>query len=291
MLNNPFFSIIIPTYNRERFIGSAIESVQKQSTENWELIIVDDGSTDNTKHIISSYIKKDKRIKYLYQKNAERSAARNNGIKNSIGKYICFLDSDDEYKNNHLSTFFQKIQEIGEIECMIFNQIVPEHLKVQSYNNYEKTLKYMIHPQEVCIHKNIFKTENFDENLSIVEDFDLWIRIVDKFPLYNINKCTVKIHKHDDRSVNIEKKNVYEGNKHAFKKIYSNERFKNKISKAVKNETLADCYFAIYKHFMLKKDFKKARLNLLQSIVTCPSRQLKHKLLLLLGQTNFTNKS
>jgi glycosyltransferase involved in cell wall biosynthesis len=206
MHRKPFFTIIIPTYNREKLIVKAIVSVQKQTIKDWELIIVDDGSTDDTKNVINYYLEEDNRIKYIYQKNTERSAARNNGIKNSSGKYICFLDSDDIYKENHLSTFFKKIKEIGELEFMIFNQVIPKHLKVKSYNNYEKILKYMIHPQEVCIHKNILKIEKFDENLSIGEDYDLWIRIIDKFPVYNINKSTVIIYKHENRSINIEKK-------------------------------------------------------------------------------------
>ena len=71
------FSIIIPTFNRAHMIHLAIKSVFNQTYKNWELIIVDDGSTDNTKEIIDKYIEKDKRVKYLYQKNKERSAARN----------------------------------------------------------------------------------------------------------------------------------------------------------------------------------------------------------------------
>ena len=83
---NPFFSIIIPTYNRAHLISKAIESVIAQTFENWELIIVDDGSTDETKDLILSYQNKVARIRYIYQQNAERSAARNNGIDKSKGK-------------------------------------------------------------------------------------------------------------------------------------------------------------------------------------------------------------
>ena len=101
----PFFSIILPTYNRSNFLPYAIESVIKQSYNSWELIIVDDGSTDNTKSIVTKFQRKDKRIFYFFQKNQERSSARNNGIKNSTGIWICFLDSDDIYHSNHLHVF------------------------------------------------------------------------------------------------------------------------------------------------------------------------------------------
>ena len=94
-LMNPYFSIIIPAFNRAHLISKAIDSVIAQTFEDWELIIVDDGSTDNTKDLICNYQEKDSRINYIFQKNAERSAARNNGIANAKGEYICFLDSDD----------------------------------------------------------------------------------------------------------------------------------------------------------------------------------------------------
>lgn len=88
------FSVIIPTYNRASMLPKAIESVLAQTYPNWELIIVDDGSTDNTKELVANFIEKDGRIKYIYQENAERSAARNNGIKNAKGEYICFLEQN-----------------------------------------------------------------------------------------------------------------------------------------------------------------------------------------------------
>ena len=107
------FSIIIPTYNREKFLPKAIESVINQSHNNWELIIVDDGSTDNTKSLIEDYQKKENRIKYIFQENSERSVARNNGIKNAKGDWICFLDSDDLYHETHLEVFTTSLKKIN----------------------------------------------------------------------------------------------------------------------------------------------------------------------------------
>ena len=104
MHKEPFFSIIIPTYNREEYISTAIQSIKNQSFKNWELIIIDDGSTDNTQGIVQEYLS-DSRVRYFYQKNQERSASRNNGIKHSNGNWICFLDSDDYYHETHLQRF------------------------------------------------------------------------------------------------------------------------------------------------------------------------------------------
>ena len=89
---NPFFSIIIPTYNREHILTKTIKSVVNQKFNDWELIVIDDGSTDNTKDLVNKFSKNDNRIKYIYQDNQERSAARNNGIKNSKKNVQKFLD-------------------------------------------------------------------------------------------------------------------------------------------------------------------------------------------------------
>jgi len=106
----PFFSVIIPTYNRAKAILEATGSVLNQSFVDFELLVIDDGSTDNTKELVTEIAKKDERLIYIYQNNAERSAARNCGINLSKGKYICFLDSDDIYLPNHLQLFYKTIE-------------------------------------------------------------------------------------------------------------------------------------------------------------------------------------
>ena len=85
-MTSPFFSVVIPTYNRATLITKAIDSVLLQSFPDWELIIVDDGSSDNTKEVISNY--NDSRIQYHYKENNERSAARNRGIELCKGLYV-----------------------------------------------------------------------------------------------------------------------------------------------------------------------------------------------------------
>lgn len=101
--NNPLVSVIVPAYNRESTLRRAINSVIKQTYQNWHLVIVDDRSTDGTRDLVNHYIKNEKRIKYLYNQCTKGvSGARNFGILNSIGKYIAFLDSDDEWVSHHL---------------------------------------------------------------------------------------------------------------------------------------------------------------------------------------------
>ena len=194
----PFFSIILPTYNRANFICTAIESVINQIYNNWELIIVDDGSTDNTKEVVSSY--NDYRIRYIYQENQERSVARNNGINNARGEYICFLDSDDYFLDNHLTITSKHISLNNSPIAMFY--VKPRIIFKRDFNTYEVILKSIIHPQHTCIHSKILQTHLFNPILSIAEDIELWMRIAVEYPLINIDKDTVVIQEHEGRTVN-----------------------------------------------------------------------------------------
>ena len=106
-MDTPLISIIIPVYNREVTLHYCIDSVLSQDYHNWELLLIDDGSTDNSSEICLSYSEKDKRIKYYHQNNMGAGPARNNGIQHAIGQWITFVDSDDAILPNHLSQFFQ----------------------------------------------------------------------------------------------------------------------------------------------------------------------------------------
>src|SRR5690554_3150909 len=100
--NNILFSVIIPTYNRASLITKTIESVIDQSYQNFEIIVVDDGSTDNTKEVVKLIM--DPRLKYFYVENGERGRARNIGTFHAEGKYVTFLDSDDLWYSLGLET-------------------------------------------------------------------------------------------------------------------------------------------------------------------------------------------
>ncbi|HEY5588734.1 MAG TPA: glycosyltransferase family 2 protein, partial [Candidatus Paceibacterota bacterium] len=96
-MNTPKISVIIPTYNRANLIRNTIMGVINQTFTDWELLVVDDGSTDNTKEIVDELIKNDNRIKYFYQEaSGGPSSPRNLGIEKATGEYVAFLDSDDE---------------------------------------------------------------------------------------------------------------------------------------------------------------------------------------------------
>jgi len=113
---NPLISIVMPTFNREKWIGKAIESVLKQTLNDWELIIIDDGSTDNTESLVESYRQKDDRI--LFYKNPEPSKGylgivRNYAVEFAKGEYFAFLDSDNQYRPDHLRILYEEILKVG----------------------------------------------------------------------------------------------------------------------------------------------------------------------------------
>jgi len=194
-MNHPFFSIIIPTYNRAYILKNTIDSVLGQTFSDFELIVVDDGSTDNTADFIATY--SDKRLRYIYQNNAERSAARNNGIRNSLGKYICFLDSDDWYESNHLQVLFDNIKTTNfKIALFFTNCFYWENEKKIKQNspsmNNTPPLQYHLQnpiiPARVCIHSEILKKYKFREDIVIVEDQVLWVTIAAHFPVIQISE-------------------------------------------------------------------------------------------------------
>jgi len=205
-----FFSIIIPTYNREKLLADTINSIIAQTFADWECIIVDDGSTDNSKQLVQSIELKDNRIKYVYQDNAERSAARNNGINHSNGEYICFLDSDDHFVPNHLEKLKDFIALQKELICMVINQSLvvsdegefPTTLPLPDKNMVEYLYLNAVSPSRVCIHNTILKQLKFDEDIVVVEDVVLWMRIADKFPVYISQHVGVRYNIHEGNSVN-----------------------------------------------------------------------------------------
>lgn len=104
-MNNPLISIIIPAYNVEQYLPVCLSSIEQQTYQNFEVILIDDGSKDSTGEICDTIAAKDNRFKVIHQKNQGVSAARNVGLEVAAGEYICFVDSDDELRENFLNEF------------------------------------------------------------------------------------------------------------------------------------------------------------------------------------------
>lgn len=196
---NPFFSIIIPVYNRQETIERAVQSCLTQTFIDFEVIIIDDKSTDQTKAVIDAF--SDSRLQYYCNKvNSERCVSRNNGINLAKGKFICFLDSDDYFLENHLSTFHAKIKESNIQTALLFTNSFLENEKnirrkktvpkIEKFNVFEYLLKYTPNPARVCVSRDILSKFSFDVRIPGLEDLDLWLRIATEHPIIQLTEYT-----------------------------------------------------------------------------------------------------
>ena len=199
---NPFFAIIIPTIGRVSSLDSAISSVLSQKFKNFEIIIVDNSRESSKKEevnrLVTSY--KDYRIKYLFTTLPERSNARNLGIKNAFGTYICFLDDDDTILKNHLDILYGNIIEnnhavaIYRTGMININEDGKEmHRSIHcpmSENPIIFFLDHMVGIHTLCFHKDVLKRIEFPPAYSYFEDTHLLIRALMRFPFIQINKHT-----------------------------------------------------------------------------------------------------
>lgn len=198
-MENPLVSVIIPTYNREKYIKRAIDSVLSQTYQNFEIIIIDDGSTDNTKEFLQSYFG-DKRICYIYQDNQGVATANNNGIKKASGKYIALLHSDDfwcdnrkiEKQINFLEKYHDYLLVGGGIIRVKENG--KETFRILYPENDEQIRKTMLLSCSFASSAVVFKkeawkkTKGFNENIEVCEDWDLWMKIGKVGKLYNFQE-------------------------------------------------------------------------------------------------------
>lgn len=202
-------SVIVPTYNRAGFLKIAVESVLQQIYQDFELIIVDDGSIDGTKEYCETI--DDIRIKYIYQFNRGPASARNNGIKNAKGEYIAFLDSDDKWCDNKLQIQINEmmtqssylLSHTEEIWYKGKRLIKPKKIhKKRSDDIFKQSLKLCsISMSTVMIKKELIKKIGlFDETLEVCEDYDYWLRVTAYYPVLLIDKpLTIKQGGHYDQ--------------------------------------------------------------------------------------------
>lgn len=200
------FSIITPTFNRAGMLSNMIESVRKQTYSDWELIIVDDGSTDNTVESLRSYLN-DARIKLIKKHNSGAAHSRNIGADHANGKFITFLDSDDEVKENWLELVSETIQEssgmvcVGAIRKFSDNRTVLE--KPYSLKLFSKEFYVKFTAGSLFIKKEIFNAVNgYDVELLSNHHTDLGYRLLiywenHPFKISKVDKCLIQINVHE----------------------------------------------------------------------------------------------
>lgn len=204
----PFFSVVIPTFNRAHLVTRAVESVLAQKFTDCECIVVDDGSTDDTQRILSPY---KKHIQYMYTRHGGVSKARNCGILQAQGEWIAFLDSDDMWLPKKLATQYEYIQKHPDVyihqtdELWIRNgrRVNPmkKHQKKEGYIFEDCLYLCLISPSAVVIHRSVFERVGmFDELMPACEDYDLWLRVAWQYYIGFIpKKLIVKYGGHSDQ--------------------------------------------------------------------------------------------
>lgn len=248
------FSIIIPTYNRAAFLPKAIGSVLAQSFSDWELIIVDDGSTDNTKDVVAQY--SDSRITYIFQQNAERSAARNKGIAHSVGEYVLFLDSDDYYLSNFLADLNLEIRKNNNKPCLYFhNALIESNGKQRQFaeplpNGEKNILKFLfdnfrvIGVWQAATARCFFAENMFDARFSLWEDTHLFFRLLAQYPYKQTNVQGYVAVQHEQSTVIAGSRQV---------KMTDVERYMSAINDLEEN------YWNLFSKYLTKYDFQYYR--------------------------------
>ncbi len=210
----PKVSVIIPTYNRAHFIAEAIQSVLDQTFTDFEIIVVDDGSTDNTKNVVDGF--KDPRIKYIYQENRGVANARNTSIKASSGEHIAFLDSDDMWLPENLELKVKLLDACPDAALVssdyyIFDSDTGATLR-RFWDN--RPYRYLLElaegtrqpvafatlltPTVALVRRHVFdEVGYFDESLQGSDDWDMWLRILPHFPIKMINLPLARYRQHN----------------------------------------------------------------------------------------------
>lgn len=204
----PAVSVVIPTYNYAAYLGEAISSVLRQDHANFEILVVDDGSTDDTAHVVSRFT--DTRVRYVHQTNAGLSSARNTGIRGARHEIIALLDADDMWLPAHLSSSISHFARLDPAFAIVASphryvdasggDIPSRATPIQPEREIpvaDVVLKTRFMPSAVLIRREVFaECGYFDTSLRSSEDRDMWIRIGSRHRIFLQNQTTVLIRKH-----------------------------------------------------------------------------------------------
>ena len=209
---DPLVSIITPIFNREEYLPATIESVLRQDFTDWELIMIDDGSTGGVREVAESYCRKDARIFYRHQENRGTSAARNRGIAMARGRYLAFLDSDDCYLQHGLATLVSAMQAAPAAVKLVYGDFL-KYFQAEKRSVHTRTSlpltrprlyfqflipgKNPVAPSACLLVKSVLdEIGPFDETFSHVEDRELWSRLVRRYDIQHVDAMVCLYRKH-----------------------------------------------------------------------------------------------
>ena len=199
----PEVSIILCTYNRAKYLNQCLDSVIDQTFQNWELLVVDDGSDDHTFEIVNPYLEKTQNVRYLKHKNRKLAYSKNVGTQASFSPYITFLDSDDTYAPNHIKSRLNYLKSHPEIDLIQGGFFSEEEILVPDYYEPGKTINLkecVLGPTFFGKRKVFFELKGFD-NIAYGEDTDFWQRAEKIFKTENITNPETYIYTRAETSI------------------------------------------------------------------------------------------
>lgn len=204
----PEITVILCTYNRVNYLKNCIDSVVNQTCKDWELLVVDDGSQDNTFQVVDSYLQKFPNIRYLKHQNRKLGYAKNAGIQASFGNYITFIDSDDSYKPNHLDSRLKYMKAHPEVDLIEGGFACEEEIFVVDYFQPDQTINIrecVLGPTFFGKRNVFFQLKGFN-NIPYAEDTEFWQRAEKIYQTQKIKQPETYIYTRAENSIT---KNVY----------------------------------------------------------------------------------
>ena len=206
----PLFTVILPTYNRATLIAKAVRSVLEQRVEDWQLLIVDDGSTDDTRERLQEFFK-DPRVSYLYQPNQGKSAARNTGIRAARGRYVCFLDSDDYWLPEHFTVLQKGISSAPQALTVfrtgmrtVGKNVEPKESALYDPRHFDDAFTFfathMVGIHTLAYPWEVLQTYRYDTRFRYFQDSQLLLRVLRKYPLVQLPAVTAVYYRHSGQS-------------------------------------------------------------------------------------------
>ena len=284
MANPPAVSVVIATYNRAHLIAETLDSVLGQSFRNFEIILVDDGSTDNTREVVRRY---GTHVQYVCQNNHGPSAARNRGVRQARGDWISIQDSDDLGAPNHLSVLHAFAAAHPTVGMIFANgaylggaehkrkTIIPEvksrllaQRAVELHDIFDKSI---VRLQAALISKAAYEAVGgHDESLRICMDLDLSFRLLMNFPIAYIDEVVFSYRKHDGNIGRNEELRLTENIRVIEKLLHDYPQANNMMSRQQIARRLAYRYYRLAKGRWQRRQHADARQALLQAVALCP---------------------
>jgi glycosyltransferase involved in cell wall biosynthesis len=287
----PIFSVIIPTYNRADFVTEAVDSVLRQSFKDYEIIVIDDGSTDTTTEALEQY---GRTITVMHQANRGVSAARNAGIRKANGTWIAFLDSDDEWNENYLARQWEQISfnpdviafitnainiDVGGRSLTHFENIILKRFGMAAFVRVKRPFRTIMKShwflQSTVVRRDVLlRTGLFDTSLTIAEDRDIMARVALEGEFGFNKEVLVEIYRRTEPIRNLASARGSMQARKGFEKVFESLRRDRRL-RSMERLTLAKVRSANQRELgnllLAQADAQQARVAYRQALTTYPS--------------------